>query len=58
MGRRGRKEKERMMCEESKIKSVEGMSERETAYMNTFKKRQPHFERKARLNKKNGHLMR
>lgn len=28
MGRRGKKEKERMMCEESKIKSVEGMSEK------------------------------
>lgn len=50
-----------MMCEESKIKSVEGMSERETAYMNTFKtkqKKMAHLERKARLNKKNGHLMR
>lgn len=38
MGRRGRKEKERMMGEESKLKSVEGMSERETAYMNILKK--------------------
>lgn len=28
MGRMGRKEKERMLCEESKIKSVEGMSEK------------------------------
>lgn len=30
---------ERMMCEESEIKSVRGMSERETAYMNTFFKK-------------------
>lgn len=37
------------------------MSERETAYMNTFekklKKKMAHLERKARLNKKNGHLI-
>lgn len=48
-----------MMCEESEIKSVEGMSERETAYMNIYqKKKKAHLERTARLNKKNGHLMR
>lgn len=53
-----------MMCEESKIKSVEGMSARETAYMNTFKtkqnktKKMAHLERTARVNEKNGHLMR